>query len=184
MPAESTPEEPTPESEVDENLSLFICLSFFPSEYFVTAISQLVCDFCEIGFRDLDLTSRFHMAAHELAENITKYSTTTRVSLEVELTRRDDGQHLLRIRTRNEATPDRLKEVAKRLEELKSTKDPVELYDRMIEESAPLDGISGLGLARIKAEGGLDFDYQIAGNELTVVVQGPVPKPVSPEEPA
>lgn len=179
MPADETTSE-----EEDESLSLFICLSFFPSEYFVTAISQLVCDFCEIGFRDLDLTSRFHMAAHELAENITKYSTTSRVSLEVELKGNDDGQHVLSIRTRNEASPDRLQEVARRLEELKSTKDPVELYDRMIEESAPVEGVSGLGLARIKAEGGLEFDYDIAGNELTVVVQGPVPKPVPPEEPA
>jgi hypothetical protein len=168
-------------SHADKNLSLFICLSFFPSEYFVTAISQLVCDFCEIGFRDMDLSSRFHMAAHELAENITKYATTSRVSLEVELQQNDAGEYVLSIRTRNEAAPDRLREVARRLEELKATKDPVGLYDRMIEESAPVDGVSGLGLARIKAESGLDFDYSISGNELTVIVQGPVPKPVTPE---
>ena len=168
----------------DRNISLFIRLSFFPSEYLVTAISQLVCDFCEIGFRDLDLSSRFHMAAHELAENITKYSTTSRVSLEVELAEVREGEHVLSIRTRNEAAPQQLAEVARRLDELKATQDPVELYDRMIEQSAPVDGMSGLGLARIKAEGGLDFDYEISGNELTVVVHGAVPKPVPPEDSA
>ena len=160
----------------DKQVSLFICLSFFPNEYLVSAISQLVGDFCQIGLRDLDISSRFHMAAHELAENITKYATTSRVSLEVELSE-TEGVHMLSVRTKNQTSPDRLIEVEKRLKELKATKDPMGLYDRMIEETAPLEGVSGLGLARIRAEGGLDFDYRINGDELTLVVQAPVPKP-------
>lgn len=160
----------------NRNTSLFVCLSFCPSESLVSAISQLVSDFCQVGLRDLDISYRFRMAAHELAENITKYSTTSRVSLEVELAE-VEGVHMLSVRTRNETSPERLIEVEKRLKELKSATDPVELYDRMIEETAPLEGVSGLGLARIRAEGGLEFDYQIIGNELTVVVQAPVPNP-------
>jgi hypothetical protein len=167
-----------------KNEGLYICLSFFPNEYLVSAISQLVSDFCRIGLRDLDISSRFHMAAHELAENITKYSTASRVSLEVELSE-TGGVHTLSVRTRNQAAPERLEELEKRLEELKTTKDPVGLYDRMIEQSAPLEGVSGLGLARIRAEGGLDFDYHIQGNEVTLVVQSLVPKPppLGPEDP-
>lgn len=159
-----------------KNVSLYICLSFFPNEYLVSAISQLVSNFCQIGLRDLDISSRFHMAAHELAENITKYSTASRVSLEVELAE-TGGVHTLSVRTQNQAAPERLEELEKRLEELKTTNDPVGLYDRMIEQSAPLEGVSGLGLARIRAEGGLDFDYRIDGNEVTLVVQSLVPKP-------
>lgn len=160
----------------DRSTSLFVRLSFCPSEQLVSAISQLVSDFCQMGLRDLDISYRFRMAAHELAENITKYSTTSRVSLEVELAE-VAGVHMLSVKTRNETSPERLIEVEKRLKELKSAVDPVELYDRMIEETAPLEGVSGLGLARIRAEGGLDFDYEISGNELTLVVQTPVPKP-------
>jgi hypothetical protein len=159
-----------------KNISLYICLSFVPNEYLVSAISQLVSDFCRIGLRDLDISSRFHMAAHELAENITKYSTASRVSLEVELAE-TGGVHTLSVRTRNQAAPERLEELEKRLEELKTTQDPVGLYDRMIEQSAPLEGVSGLGLARIRAEGGLEFDYRIQGNEVTLMVQSLVPKP-------
>jgi hypothetical protein len=161
----------------DENMGLFLSLSFFPSEHLVSAVSQLVGDFCQIGLRDLEISSRFHMAAHELTENITKYSTTSRVSLEVELAE-TAGVHTLSMRTRNHTSPERLLEVEKRLKELKSTTDPVRLYDRMIEESAPLEGVSGLGLARIRAEGGMDFDYTINGNELTLTVQAAVPKPM------
>jgi hypothetical protein len=160
----------------EKNVSLYVCVSFFPNEYLVSAISQLVSDFCRVGLRDLDISSRFHMAAHELAENITKYSTASRVSLEVELAE-VHGVHTLSVRTCNEAAPERIVELARRLEELKTTPDPVGLYDRMIEQSAPLEGVSGLGLARIRAEGGLDFDYRIKGNEVTLVVQSLVPKP-------
>lgn len=160
----------------NRSTSLFVRLSFCPNEHLVSAISQLVSDFCQMGLRDLDISYRFRMAAHELAENITKYSTTSRVSLEVELAE-VQGVHILSVKTRNETSPERLIEVEKRLKELKSAVDPVELYDRMIEETAPLEGVSGLGLARIRAEGGLDFDYEIIGNELTLVVQAPVPKP-------
>lgn len=166
----------------NKKINLFICMSFFPSEHLVSSISQLVSDFCRVGLRDLDVTSRFHMAAHELTENITKYSTTSRVSLEVELAEQG-GVHILSVRTRNQASPERLEEIEKRLRELKDTKDPVELYDRMIEQSAPLEGVSGLGLARIRAEGGLDLDYTIQGNELTLVVQSPVPTPPPPGMP-
>lgn len=172
-----------PDSRLEEhNVALFIRLSFFPSAYLVSAVSRLVSDFCQIGLRDLDISARFHMAAHELAENITKYSTTSRVSLEVELAEKD-GRHTLSVRTRNRTSPERLAEVEKRLCELKSTKDPSALYDRMIEESAPLEGVSGLGLARIRAEGGLDFDYTIEGDELTLIVTAPVPEPPSFEAP-
>lgn len=160
----------------NRNTSLFVCLSFCPSESLVSAISQLVSDFCQIGLRDLDISYRFRMAAHELAENITKYSTTSKVSLEVELAE-VAGVHMLSVKTRNETSPERLVEVEKRLKELKAATDPVDFYDRMIEETAPLEGVSGLGLARIRAEGGLEFDYEIVGNELTLVVQAPVPWP-------
>lgn len=178
----ATTREPEPASDA-KNVSLYISLSFFPNEYLVSAISQLVSNFCQIGLRDLDISSRFHMAAHELAENITKYSTASRVSLEVELAE-TGGVHTLSVRTQNQAAPERLEELEKRLEELKTTQDPVGLYDRMIEQSAPLEGISGLGLARIRAEGGLDFDYRIEGNEVTLVVQSLVPKPppLGPDE--
>jgi hypothetical protein len=151
------------------NVSLFLRLAFCPSTSLVSAISRLVSDFCRQGLSDLDISSRFHMAAHELAENMTKYSSGSAVSLEVELSELG-GEHLLTLRTRNHASPERLREVSQRLSEIRSAVDPAKLYDRLIEESAPLAGVSGLGLARIRAEG-LQFDYAIHGDELTLIVE-------------
>ena len=76
-----------------------------------------------------------------------------------------------RIRARNEADPDRLREAESRLLELTTTRDPVGLYDRLIREAAPSPDVSGLGLARIRAEGELEVDYRIEGNELMIAVQ-------------
>src|SRR5690242_16980595 len=86
------------------DLSLSLSLSFVPSEQLVPALARLVSDCCEIGLRDLDLRARFHMAAHELAENITKYSTAARVSLQVELAERD-GVQIMSVTTRNQSSP-------------------------------------------------------------------------------
>lgn len=157
------------------HVSLFLRLAFCPSHSLVSAISRLVSDFCRNGLQDLDISSRFHMAAHELAENMTKYSSSSAVSLEVELAEHA-GVHLLTLRTKNHASRERLLEVATRLDEIRAAADPAQLYDRLIEETAPLPGVSGLGLARIRAEG-LDFNYEIHGDELTLIVQEPVSKP-------
>lgn len=154
---------------------LFLRLAFCPNQSLVSAISRLVSDFCRQGLRDVDISSRFHMAAHELAENMAKYSSSSTVTLEVELSE-NAGVHLLTLRTKNRATPERLVEVERRLAEIRAAADPARLYDRLIEETAPLQGVSGLGLARIRAEG-LDFNYEIHGEELTLIVQEPVSKP-------
>ena len=72
-------------SSNDAQSALFIRLAFVPTPALVSGIARLVSDFCKTGLSDLDVTTRFYMAAHELTENIAKYSTTSRASLEIEL---------------------------------------------------------------------------------------------------
>ena len=155
---------------------MFIRVSFTPNTHFVASISRLVNDFCRITLRDTEISVRFQIAAHELAENIAKYSTGPDVSVDIELLDKE-GKHALRLRTRNRTSPERLVEVEKRVTALMAAQDPAAFYDRLIEESIAHKGVSGLGLARIRAESGFDFDYSIQGDELTLVVSGPVPKP-------
>lgn len=119
---------------------------------------------------DRDTTSRLHMAAHELVENVLKYGSTPEVGLEFELERRNDGQ-IVRLRTRNTAAPEQLDEVTRRVTELRAAPDPVAYYDRLIRSTAPMIGVSGLGLARIRAEAGLDVDCSVEGREVSIVVQ-------------
>lgn len=158
---------------MSQSASLFLCVTFFPNERMVTAVLRLVSSFCGMVLDEPSVSSRFYMAAHELAENITKYSAGPRVTLELSL-EEDHASHVMKIRARNEASPERLREVERRLIQLKNASDPLQLYDDLIVETATIEGISGLGLARVRAEGGLDLDYNIDGRELTIIAQAPL----------
>jgi hypothetical protein len=159
-----------------ETVLSFIAVSFCPRGALVSATARLVNDFCQVQFKDPDLCYRFRMAAHELAENVTKYAAGSRVSLRVDLLEAL-GRHRLRIKTKNMATAEHLREIEQRMIELKAAPSAMDLFDRLIRETAPLEGISGLGLVRIVAEGDLEVDYQIVGTELTLIAEGTVPRP-------
>jgi hypothetical protein len=133
-------------------------------------IANWLNDFCQMAIDDLDTTSRLHKAAHELVENVLKYGSSPEVGLEFELERGDDNS-IVRLRTRNTAAPEQLREVTRRVSELKAAPDPIAYYDRLIRSTAPVMGMSGLGLARIRAEAGLDVDCSVEGREVSIVVQ-------------
>ncbi|HET9955170.1 MAG TPA: hypothetical protein VFQ61_11735 [Polyangiaceae bacterium] len=160
-------------NEPRPSATLAVTMSSFPSARIVGAVSKLVSEFCRSLIEDPDVAARFHMAAQELAENLAKYSSGPHVSISAELIGTDTSA-ILRLQAKNRSTPQQLEAVALRLQELTSAEDPIELYDRLIRETAPLDDVSGLGLARIRAEGGLDVDYMIDGNELTISVHASV----------
>lgn len=155
------------------NATLVVTMSAFPGERMVTAVSSLVSEFCKTLLWDRDIADRFHMAAQELAENLVKYSSGSEVSLTAELIAGEDNT-VLQLAARNHSTKEQLDAVELRLRELTTTDDPVELYDRLIRETAPLEDGSGLGLARIRAEAELDVDYSIVGTELTISVRASV----------
>ena len=133
-------------------------------------IANWLIDFCQMTIEDLETTSRLHMAAHELVENVLKYGSSPEVGLEFEL-ERGDTRSIVRLRTRNTALPEQLREVTRRVSELKAAPDPIAYYDRLIRSTASVSGMSGLGLARIRAEAGLDVDCSVEGREVSIVVQ-------------
>ena len=133
-------------------------------------IANWLIDFCQMTIGDRETTSRLHMAAHELIENVLKYGSTPEVGLEFEL-ERSATESIVRIKTRNTADPQQLEEVTRRVTELRAAPDPVAYYDRLIRSTAPVIGMSGLGLARIRAEAGLEVDCSVEGREVSIVVQ-------------
>ena len=133
-------------------------------------IANWLIDFCQMTIGDRETTSRLHMAAHELVENVLKYGSTPEVGLEFELERGDENS-IVRLRTRNTAAPEQPEEVTRRVMELRAAVDPIAYYDQLIRATAPMVGMSGLGLARIRAEAGLDVDCSVSGREVSIVVQ-------------
>src|SRR5690606_11023730 len=145
-------------------------LCFEPSERFVAEIARWVTDFCRMTLEDLELASRLHLAVYELAENLVKYGSGHTVSVDFEVCRSELGV-LLRLRTKNRSTPERLHDAVELLTRIRAAEAPVALYDRLILESAPREDRSGLGLARIRAEGELELDFSRDGDELSIVVE-------------
>lgn len=154
-----------------------VYLAFEPSQRFVSKIVQWITDFCELSLQDMEVVSRVHMAIHELAENLVKYGNSNSVRLDVEVERVRGGS-VLRLTTRNSAAPERLAEAVRILQGLRDAEDPVAYYDQLVLESAPKEGVSGLGLARIRAEGDLDLDFEVDGNQLCIVVEAKLPDEV------
>jgi hypothetical protein len=147
-----------------------VSFSFDRSHSVAGKIANWLIDFCQMTIGDRETTSRLHMAAHELVENVLKYGSSPEIGLEFEL-ERGERESVVRLKTRNTAAPERLLEVERLVGELKQADDPVAYYDRLIRSTAPLIGTSGLGLARIRAEAGLDVDCRVEGPEVSIMVQ-------------
>lgn len=163
-------------SRKQANGTLAVTMLCFPGERMVTAISNLVLEFCRLLVTDPDVADRFHMAAQELVENLVKYSSGEQVSLTAEVIT-EGADAVLQLVAKNHSTQEQLQAVERKLRELTTAPDPVELYDRLIRETAPFAEGSGLGLARIRAEGEFDMDYKIEGTELTISVRASVHPP-------
>lgn len=139
----------------------------------VSALSTLVSEFCRGLVSDPSVVSRFHMAAQELAENLVKYSVGRDVKLDATLTGTRERAEL-RLRATNRSTRAQLDQVERCLAALVKAPDPEAHYDRLIREAAPREEGSGLGLARLRAEGDLNVDYSIEGDQLTISVHASV----------
>jgi hypothetical protein len=150
-----------------------VFLAFEPSPAFMQRVIRWLTDFCQLTLADLEMVARLRLAVSELVENVVKYGMQPNVSVEVELIERE-GKPLLRLGTRNRTSPEYLERAERLLSQLKSADDPVAFYDSLVRESAPRVGVSGLGLARIRAEGELELDYKIEGDELWIWVEAPV----------
>ncbi len=145
-------------------------LSFEPSVGVVTPLAAWVAQLCELALQDQDASSRLQMAVYELVENSVRYcKPDSPVGVEVELVRHAETSEL-KVSTRNRATPEQLQRAVEHLASVKGATDAVSYYDDLVRDSAPRAGVSGLGLARLRAEADLNVDYHVIGDELTICV--------------
>jgi hypothetical protein len=139
-----------------------------PPAVLASSVRQLLSAICQ-ELLDPDERQSVAMAAHELIENIVKYSADGMRSFEVVLTTRGD-QAWVRIRTQNNTVPEHRDDLRRIVEQVSRASDPVAIYDEMIEASPRREG-SGLGLARIRAEAGMDVACSVEGTQITVIAE-------------
>jgi hypothetical protein len=136
------------------------------------SVRTLVVELCN---ECLDSNERAHqlvLAVQELLENLVKYSRGGCSALDFELLVLD-GQPCARIRTENRASAAHLRDARQLLDRIIAAPEPVALMDALVAASGDRVG-SQLGLARLRAEVGLELTYAVEADRLCIEARCPV----------
>lgn len=143
----------------------YINLTFCPSVALISVVRRFVSSFFEEVLVDRDATSRLALTTHELLENAARCSTDGEVTLRIDAARaRED----LRIRTWNRADMSQIEILRSHFAEMVGVHDPFAYYQRMMERTAKRKSGSGLGLARLLAEGEMRLSCDIDGDRVCI----------------
>jgi hypothetical protein len=155
-------------------VSLEVTFGAAPPQAMVTPLCQSLLELCRPIFQDEDAATRLRLTAHELLENIVKYSAETPCELRFELRKHSAGALTAMVQTRNVPRTQNRQDAAERLAALTAASDPLEHYDSIIADSARQPAGSGLGLARIHAETEYRLSHRFEGDALLIMASGEV----------
>jgi hypothetical protein len=144
-----------------------------PPSGMVTPLCQSLAEACA-AFMPADAAARLRLIAHELLENIVKYSQNGACELSFRLYRPSSAAMRAVVETRNVPAPGRRLDAQQRLAALCSAPDPLAHYDSIIADSARRPAGSGLGLARIHAETEYRLSHRFDGEALVIAATGEV----------
>ena len=130
------------------------------------SVRSLVAELCSEHLDSNERTQQLVLAVQELVENLVKYSDGGRSALDFELLELD-GQPCARIRTSNRASAAHLGEARAMLDRIIAAPEPVALMDTLVASSGEREG-SRLGLARLRAEVGLELTYGVEDDRLSI----------------
>ena len=154
--------------------SLEVSFGAAPPQGMVTPLCQSLLELCRPVFQDEDAAARLRLTAHELLENVVKYSGEAVCELRFELRHNAVGALEALIQTRNVPLAHNRADAEARLAALTAAADPLEHYDSIIADSARRPAGSGLGLARIHAETEYRLRHRFEGDTLFIVASGEV----------
>jgi hypothetical protein len=145
-------------------------MHFSPSFALISSAREFVAQFYDAILDDPDATSRVALTTQELLENATKYSSDGSTVLQIDVTR-DESGHVISVRTSNDTTPAHLSELQRRFDDMNRSTDAFGYYTDLMVRTARRPEVSGLGLARIRAEGEMDVRCNIMGSEATITAR-------------
>jgi hypothetical protein len=148
-------------------------LSVAPHPRLVSSVREFVEGVIGRLIQDPDAIFRVAMTAHELLENGVKYGTSQRIVVGVSVDRRVDGFDVT-VRVTNDATEDDVHRLRTGIATVGAAPDPLLLYQTLMMQHVPGDR-SGLGLARVRAEGEMSLDLEVEGRVITIQAVGHLP---------
>lgn len=142
-------------------------LHFRPNVELVSVVRRFVSDFYERILADADAVSRLALATHELLENAVKYSVDGSTSLSITVTH-GDADRCVSVRIWNRATPANISIVEGLLQGMAESTDAFVYYQNLMMKSVKAKDGSGLGLARVHAEGEMLMSHTVKGDEICI----------------
>jgi two-component sensor histidine kinase len=131
----------------------------------VSIVRRFVEESFEKLVGDPEAVFRVSLAVHELLENAAKYAVGDKTGLSVHF---ESNGSAARIRLTNQTTPEHIARLRSCIEEIQASSEPFALYQTLMRRTFGIQDESGLGLARIRAEGELDLSLEIEGCMVTI----------------
>jgi two-component sensor histidine kinase len=150
-------------------------LSIEPRPRMVSVVRRFVEETLDRLIGDPDAVFRIGMTAHELLENAAKYAVGERAQLQVQLL--DDGTDARAVLAlSNETTVVHIDRLRERVAEVVGSDDPFTLYTNLMRRNVRDTADSGLGLARIRAEGEMSLGLEVRGTTVTILASARIPR--------
>ena len=140
-------------------------LQLQPQSRMVSIVRRFVEESFEKLVGDPEAVFRVSLAVHELLENAAKYAVGDKTGLTVHF---ESNGSAARIKLTNQTTPEHIERLRSCIAEIQSTQEPFALYQTLMRRTFGVQDESGLGLARIRAEGELDLSLEIEGTMVTI----------------
>lgn len=141
-------------------------VGFSPTIALISVVRAFVSDFYARVLSS-DVREMVSMATHELLENAVKYGIEDRATFRIEVEHRDTEDHAL-IRMQNRSTPEHIEHLRAVLARIHEHPDRLAHYVALMRETAKREHGSGLGLARISAEAGMDLRLEVDGDLVSI----------------
>ena len=148
-----------------EGSTLRLGLQIQPRSRMVSIVRRFVEESFAKLVGDSEAVFRVSLAVHELLENAAKYAVGDKTGLSVHF---ESNGAAARIRLTNQTTPEHIARLRACIDEIQGSAEPFVLYQTLMRRTFGVQDESGLGLARIRAEGELDLSLEIEGSMVTI----------------
>ncbi len=148
----------------------FLKVEFSPAWQFIDDVRRFVTSFCANARLDPGQADAAAMCAHELLQNAVRHSIDGKATVTLEVLAEEK---LLALSVENLANAESLEVLKKMKQRLESTPDAQELYLGLMRETVGKAG-SGLGLGRIRFEGGMNVDIVLDGQHVHIRASAPL----------
>jgi anti-sigma regulatory factor (Ser/Thr protein kinase) len=158
------------------NGSTYLEMEFTPDWGFINDVRTFVETFCERAQLVPERANALALSVHELLQNAVDYSTDGWARLRVEM---DRAQRRVTLTVESHGTPEKVQQLEQLMKRFDEEPDPLKLYLALMRESSKRKGGSGLGLGRVRFEGGMNVSLEVSGGTVRVIATSSFDPPAS-----